>query len=92
MDFRFFKFTNKFWVIFLLLVLIANRGIINYILPLMDKTEARYAEIARIMITIFIILIILVAILVLKQYSMAPCRNACALVVPVDRVRMRQHM
>ena len=50
MDFRFFKYTNKFWVIFLLLVLIANRGIINYILPLMDKTEARYAEIARIMV------------------------------------------
>ena len=50
MDSRFFKFTNKFWVVFLLLVLIANRGIINYLLPLMDKTEARYAEIARIMV------------------------------------------
>ena len=50
MDSRFLKFTNKFWVIFLLLVLIANRGIINYLLPLMDKTEARYAEIARIMV------------------------------------------
>ena len=50
MDYRFFKFTNKFWVLFLLLVLIANRGIINYLLPLMDKTEARYAEIARIMV------------------------------------------
>ena len=50
MDSRFLKFTNKFWVVFLLLVLIANRGIINYLLPLMDKTEARYAEIARIMV------------------------------------------
>ena len=50
MDSRFFKFTNKFWVVFLLVVLIANRGIINYLLPLMDKTEARYAEIARIMV------------------------------------------
>ena len=50
MDSRFPKFTNKFWVVFLLLVLIANRGIINYLLPLMDKTEARYAEIARIMV------------------------------------------
>ena len=50
MDSRFFKYTNKFWVFFLLLVLIAIRGIINYSLPLMDKTEARYAEIARIMV------------------------------------------
>ena len=50
MDSRFLKFTNKLWVVFLLLVLIANRGIINYLLPLMDKTEARYAEIARIMV------------------------------------------
>jgi len=50
MDSRFFKYTNKFWVFFLLLVLIAIRGIINYLLPLMDKTEARYAEIARIMV------------------------------------------
>ena len=50
MDSRFLKFTNKFWVVFLLLVLIANRGVINYLLPLMDKTEARYAEIARIMV------------------------------------------
>ena len=50
MDYRFLKFTNKLWVVFLLLVLIANRGIINYLLPLMDKTEARYAEIARIMV------------------------------------------
>ena len=50
MDSRFPKFTNKFWVVFLLLVLIAIRGIINYLLPLMDKTEARYAEIARIMV------------------------------------------
>ncbi len=47
---RFFKYTNKLWVAFLLIVLIANRGIINYLLPLMDKTEARYAEIARIMV------------------------------------------
>jgi 4-amino-4-deoxy-L-arabinose transferase-like glycosyltransferase len=50
MDSRFFKYTNKYWVIFLLIVLIASRGIINYLLPLMDKTEARYAEIARIMV------------------------------------------
>ena len=50
MDSRFFKYTNKFWVFFLLLVLIAIRGLINYLLPLMDKTEARYAEIARIMV------------------------------------------
>lgn len=50
MDFRFYKFINKFWAVFLLLVLISNRGIINYLLPLMDKTEARYAEIARIMV------------------------------------------
>ena len=50
MDSRFFKYTNKFWVFFLLLVLIAIRGIINFLLPLMDKTEARYAEIARIMV------------------------------------------
>ena len=50
MDSRFLKFTNKLWVVFLLLVLIAIRGIINYLLPLMDKTEARYAEIARIMV------------------------------------------
>ena len=50
MDSRFLKFTNKLWVVFLLLVLIVNRGIINYLLPLMDKTEARYAEIARIMV------------------------------------------
>ena len=47
---HFFKYTNKLWVAFLLIVLIANRGIINYLLPLMDKTEARYAEIARIMV------------------------------------------
>ena len=50
MDYRFFKYTNKFWVVFLLLVLVANRALINYLLPLMDKTEARYAEIARIMV------------------------------------------
>ena len=50
MNFHFYKFINKFWAVFLLLVLIANRGIINYLLPLMDKTEARYAEIARIMV------------------------------------------
>ena len=50
MDSRFFKYRNKFWVVFFLIVLIANRGIINYLLPLMDKTEARYAEIARIMV------------------------------------------
>ena len=50
MDTRFFKYTNKFWVVFLLLALITNRGIINYLVPLMDKTEARYAEIARIMV------------------------------------------
>ena len=50
MDSRFFKYTNKFWVVFLLIVLIASRGIINCLLPLMDKTEARYAEIARIMV------------------------------------------
>ena len=50
MDSRFFKYTNKFWVVFLLLVLVANRALINYLLPLMDKTEARYAEIARIMV------------------------------------------
>ena len=50
MDSRFFKYRNKLWVVFFLIVLIANRGIINYLLPLMDKTEARYAEIARIMV------------------------------------------
>ena len=50
MDSRLFKYINKFWAAFLLLVLIANRGILNYLLPLMDKTEARYAEIARIMV------------------------------------------
>tara|TARA_B100001250_G_C19785348_1_gene783883 strand:- start:263 stop:1666 length:1404 start_codon:yes stop_codon:yes gene_type:complete len=50
MDSRFFKYTNKYWAVFLLLVLVANRGILNYLLPLMDKTEARYAEIARIMV------------------------------------------
>ena len=50
MDSRFFKYTNKFWAVFLLILLIAIRGVINYLLPLMDKTEARYAEIARIMV------------------------------------------
>ena len=50
MDYRFFKYTNRFWIAFLLLALIANRALINYLLPLMDKTEARYAEIARIMV------------------------------------------
>ena len=45
-----FNYANKFFIIFLLLVLVANRGLINYLLPLMDKTEARYAEIARIMV------------------------------------------
>ena len=50
MDSRFFKYINKFWAVFLLILLIANRGILNYLLPLMDKTEARYAEIARIMV------------------------------------------
>ena len=44
MNFGFFKYKNKFWVTFLFLVLIANRAIINHLLPLMDKTEARYAE------------------------------------------------
>tara|TARA_B100000963_G_C22602473_1_gene660905 strand:- start:307 stop:1713 length:1407 start_codon:yes stop_codon:yes gene_type:complete len=47
---RSIKYINKYWVIFLLLVLFANRGLINYLLPLTDKTEARYAEIARIMV------------------------------------------
>ena len=47
---RFFKYVNKFWAVFLLIVLIAIRGVTNYLLPLMDKTEARYAEIARIMV------------------------------------------
>ena len=50
MDSLFFKYRNKFWVVFFLIVIIANRGIINYLLPLMDKTEARYAERARIMV------------------------------------------
>ncbi len=49
-DSRFVKYINKYWVVSLLLILIANRGLINYLLPLMDKTEARYAEIARIMV------------------------------------------
>ena len=50
MEFRRFNYTDKFFVVFLLFALIANRGLINYLLPLMDKTEARYAEIARIMV------------------------------------------
>jgi 4-amino-4-deoxy-L-arabinose transferase-like glycosyltransferase len=32
-----------------IIFLIVLRGILNAIVPLMDKTEARYAEIARIM-------------------------------------------
>ena len=36
MDSRFFKYRNKFWVVFFLIVLIANRGIINYLLPLIE--------------------------------------------------------
>ena len=50
MEFRCFNYANKLFVGFLLFALIANRGLINYLLPLMDKTEARYAEIARIMV------------------------------------------
>ncbi|UMB60959.1 glycosyltransferase family 39 protein [Lutibacter sp. A80] len=35
----------NFWVVLLILI----RSFLNYAIPLMDKTEARYAEIARIM-------------------------------------------
>mgnify|MGYP007000062915 len=50
MEFRCFNYANKLFVGFLLFALVANRGLINYLLPLMDKTEARYAEIARLMV------------------------------------------
>ncbi len=50
MEFRRYNYANKFFIGFLLFALIANRGLINYLLPLMDKTEARYAEIARLMV------------------------------------------
>ena len=40
-------FNNK--IIILIVVILVIRAILNYSVPLMDKTEARYAEIARIM-------------------------------------------
>ncbi len=40
-------FNNK--IIILIVVILVIRALLNYSVPLMDKTEARYAEIARIM-------------------------------------------
>ena len=42
--------SNEKWHPFLFWGLVLIRGVFNFSLPLMDKTEARYAEIARIMV------------------------------------------
>ena len=46
------KFINKLFnnkIVILIVVILGIRALLNYSVPLMDKTEARYAEIARIM-------------------------------------------
>ena len=47
-----YKYINKLLnnkIVILIVVILVIRGVLNYSVPLMDKTEARYAEIARIM-------------------------------------------
>ena len=47
-----YKYINKLFnnkIVILIVVILVIRALLNYSVPLMDKTEARYAEIARIM-------------------------------------------
>ncbi len=46
-----FKTYNQYnWIVIVVILLLAFRLFLNGIVPLMDKTEARYAEIARLMV------------------------------------------